>query len=64
MSTDFRDESDRDFEAAGILLTQSREADADHLFGLAAECSLRAIMLALDISVNADGAQADRGQRA
>lgn len=63
MSTNFRDASNRHFEDAELLLVQTREANADHLFGLSAECSLKAIMLALGMAVDADGAPADRGHR-
>jgi hypothetical protein len=63
MSTDYRDASDRHFEDAEILLTQSHEANADHLFGLSAECSLKAVMLALGMAIDADGAPADRGHK-
>ena len=63
MSTDFRDASDRHFQDAEALLAQAREANADHLFGLSAECSLKAVMLALGMAVNTDGAPADRGHK-
>ena len=65
MSTDFRDASARHFEDAELLLNQSepRVANADHLFGLSAECSLKAVMLALGMAVNIDGAPADRGHK-
>lgn len=63
MSTNFRDASNRHFEDAELLLAQTREANADHLFGLSAECSLKAIMLALGMAVDTDGAPADRGYR-
>ena len=63
MSTDFRDASARHFEDAEVLLMQTRAANADHLFGLSAECSLKAVMLALGMAVNTDGAPADRGHK-
>ncbi len=63
MSTSFQDASDRHFEDAELLLAQTREANADHLFGLSAECSVKAVMLALGMAVNADGAPADRGHK-
>ena len=65
MSADFRDASARHFEDAKLLLNQPepREANADHLFGLSAECSLKAVMLALGMAVNTDGAPADRGHK-
>jgi len=63
MSTNFQDASDRHLEDAEILLAQSRDANADHLFGLSAECSLKAIMLALGMKVMPDGAPEDRGHK-
>lgn len=63
MSTNYRDASDRHFEDAELLLAQTREANADHLFGLSAECSLKAIMLALGMAVTIDGVPADRGHK-
>lgn len=63
MSTDFRDASERHFEDAEHLLSQNRNANADHLFGLSAECSLKAVMLSLGMAVNIDGAPADRGHK-
>jgi hypothetical protein len=63
MSADFRDASARHFEDAELLLGHPREANADHLFGLSAECSLKAVMLALGMAVNTDGAPADRGHK-
>jgi hypothetical protein len=65
MSTDFRDASARHFDDAEFLLNHSepREANADHLFGISAECSLKAVMLALGMKVNTDGAPTDRGHK-
>lgn len=63
MSTNFRDASARHFEDAEMLLAQTREANADHLFGLSAECSLKAVMLALGMAVSTDGVPADRAHK-
>lgn len=63
MSTNFLDASDRHFEDAELLLAQAREANADHLFGLSAECSLKAVMLALGMAVSTDGAPKDKGHK-
>lgn len=65
MSTNYRDASARHFDDAEFLLNQAepREANADHLFGLSAECSLKAVMLALGMAVNTDGSPADRGHK-
>lgn len=65
MSTDFKDASARHFDDAELLIsqTQPRAANADHLFGLSAECSLKAVMLGLGMAVKSDGAPADKGHR-
>ena len=63
MSTSFLDASDRHFHDAELLLAQARGANADHLFGLSAECSLKAVMLALGMAVSPDGAPQDKGHR-
>lgn len=47
MSTDFRDASARHFEDAQLLEAQARPHNADHLFGFAAECALKAIAFGL-----------------
>jgi hypothetical protein len=65
MSTDFRDASARHFDDAEVLIahSQRREANADHLFGLSAECSLKAVMLGLGMAVKPDGAPADQAHK-
>lgn len=63
MSTDFNDASVRHLEDGEHLLDQGREANADHLLGLSAECSLKAVMIALGMSTEADGAPSDRAHR-
>ena len=44
LTTDFKDAHDRHWEDAGSLFRDSRWANADHLYGLAAECGLKALM--------------------
>ena len=44
---DFADAEARHWEDAELLLGQSRWANADHLYGLAAECGLKAVLSAL-----------------
>ncbi len=63
MPLDFRDAAQRHWEDAGCLLTDDRWANADHLFGLSAECALKAIMLALGMTLHPDGKPADRQHR-
>lgn len=65
MSPDFRDASARHFEDAMFLLNNSpnSEANADHLFGISAECSLKAVMRALGMELNDEGAPKDKGHR-
>lgn len=63
MSTDFRDAAKRHFEDAELLLTHECFANADHIFGLSAECALKTVMLALGMSVTPDGVPLDRGHK-
>lgn len=55
MPTDFRDAADRHFEDAGYVEGDNRSANADHLFGLSAECSLKAVMQGLGMALKPDG---------
>ncbi|WP_373500086.1 hypothetical protein [Desulfococcus sp.] len=52
MPTDYRDAADRHFDDANHLLTVKRPANADHIFGLAAECALKAVMLGLGMQMH------------
>lgn len=63
MPVDFCDAAQRHWEDAGYLLEDARLANADHLFGLSAECALKAIMLALGMTLRPEGAPADRQHR-
>jgi len=60
MPNDFRDSAERHWKDAGYLLTDSRIANADHLFGLSAECALKAIMVALGMALQPDGKPVER----
>lgn len=46
MNTDFLDAHDRHWQDAQQLFQSQRWANADHLFGMAAECGLKRLMLA------------------
>ncbi|MBF0422870.1 MAG: SAM-dependent methyltransferase [Magnetococcales bacterium] len=46
MQTDFMDAHDRHWEDAENLFQARRWANADHLYGLAAECGMKQLMLA------------------
>jgi len=50
MNTDFNDSHDRHWGDAELLLAANRLANADHLYGLAAECGLKRLMLAFGMS--------------
>ena len=63
MPVDFRDAAERHWEDAGHLLANIRLANADHLFGLSAECALKAVMLSLGMPLRPDGEPADRLHR-
>jgi hypothetical protein len=64
MLTDYRDAAERHWEDADHLLAGGRLANADHLFGLSAECGLKAVMQGLGMSFRPDGAPAERQHRA
>ena len=51
MPVDFRDAADRHWEDAGYLFADKRLANADHLFGLSAECALKSVMQGLGMSL-------------
>jgi hypothetical protein len=64
MSTDYRDAAERHFEDASHLEndeTVNRNANADHLYGFSAECSLKAVMTALGMERTNAGAPRDSG---
>ncbi len=48
-AVDYLDAFERHSHDAEILYQRARWANADHLFGVSAECGLKAVMLALDI---------------
>ncbi len=57
---DYADAAKRHWDDGGYLLADHRLANADHLFGLAAECALKAVMLPLGMELNPTGAPKDR----
>jgi hypothetical protein len=60
---DYRDAAERHWEDAGFLMNDNRAANADHLFGLAAECALKAVMLGLGMQLRPDGAPVEPEHR-
>jgi hypothetical protein len=46
MTTDFQDAHERHWSDAEFLFQESRWANADHLYGIAAECGLKRLMIA------------------
>lgn len=63
MPTDYRDAAERHWEDAGCLLADNRAANADHLFGLSAECALKAMMMGLGMPLRPDGAPKESRHR-
>ena len=64
MQTDFLDAHERHWDDAEYLLQDQRWANADHLYGMAAECGLKRLMLAFgmpyDSAKNRPANQQDR----
>ena len=57
---DFADAHRRYLEDAELLFENARWATADHLYGLSAECGLKAVMQALGMPVDAGGKPRER----
>lgn len=57
---DYADAARRHWDDGGYLLADGRLANADHLFGLAAECALKAVMLPLGMKLRPGGVPEDR----
>lgn len=55
MATDFGSAHDRHHEDAELLENSTRLANADHLYGFAAECGLKALMTQFGMPVDAAG---------
>lgn len=53
MQADFLDAHDRHWTDAELLFTGLRWANADHLYGVAAECGLKRLMLAFGMKFDA-----------
>jgi|688.fasta_scaffold386566_2 hypothetical protein len=62
MSTDFRDAAKRHMADAESLKENSW-ANADHLFGVAAECALKRVMVSLGMKIHPDGNIKDLGHK-
>ncbi|MEW6235687.1 MAG: hypothetical protein AB1656_09900 [Candidatus Omnitrophota bacterium] len=55
MPADYNDSSNRHWEDAEYLYADNRLANADQLFGLSAECALKAVMKGLGMSLSPAG---------
>ncbi|POZ53820.1 SAM-dependent methyltransferase [Methylovulum psychrotolerans] len=64
MKSDFKDAYQRHQQDANELFDKKRYANADHLYGLAAECALKAIMVKLEPTlVGKDGDLLHKGDK-
>ena len=63
MQTDFYDAHERHWKDAEALRTGTRWANADHLYGIAAECGLKRLMQAFGMPLGLDGGPYNRGDR-
>lgn len=59
MSADFLDAFERHWHDAELLLTSARWANADHLYGIAAECGLKQLMLKFGMGYDMVGDKPD-----
>ena len=63
MDVDFRDAAMRHWEDAELLKQEKRAANADQLYGLAAECALKGAMAALGAATTMRGDLTERSHR-
>jgi hypothetical protein len=64
MTVDFKNAAMRHAKDADLLFDKKRYANADHFYGLAAECALKAVMVGLDPSIiNTKGDLKDQSDR-
>jgi hypothetical protein len=63
MNSDFLDAHHRHWQDAEQLFSAQRWANADHLYGLAAECGLKRLMLAFGMSVSTTGSPSSNDDR-
>lgn len=55
MNSDFLDAHERHWQDAELLFLNSRLANADHLYGMAAECGLKRLMVAFGMPCDSSG---------
>jgi len=60
---DFYDAHERHWVDAELLRDKERWANADHLYGFAAECGLKRLMLAFGMTLDASGKPSEREDR-
>jgi hypothetical protein len=58
IQVDYFESARRHFQDAGVLLGGSRQANAGQLFGIAAECGIKAILVASQVPVDEVGSLA------
>jgi hypothetical protein len=63
MNTNYRDAAVRHFTDGETLSGVKRYANADQLYGLAAECSIKAVMVGLGMQVTNNGAPRDHAHK-
>lgn len=63
MTTNYRDAAVRHYVDGTALHAGKRHANADQLFGLAAECALKAVMVGLGMQVTKKGAPRDHAHK-
>ena len=63
MSTNYRDAAVRHYLDGDTLRSGLRHPNADQLYGLSAECSLKAVMVGLGMQFTKKGAPKDRAHK-
>ena len=55
LSVNYFDAARRHFQDAGVLLSANRQANAGQLLGIAAECGIKAVLVASRVPVDTEG---------
>ena len=63
MQADFLDAHERHWDDAETLFSAGRYANADHLYGMAAECGLKRLMVRFGMALDSAGSPVVRGDK-
>jgi hypothetical protein len=63
MNSDFLDAHERHWEDAELLKGEGRLANADHMYGMSAECGLKRLMIGFGMTLDSSGLPPDKDRK-